>query len=34
MIEQTLGRRTRSGKDRLAAKNIRVLSNDVAHVVT
>ena len=32
VIEQTLRRHSRSGKDRLAAKNIRMLSNDAAHI--
>ena len=33
VIEQTLRRYAGPGKDRLAAKNIRMLSNDAAHVV-
>src|SRR4029077_8906357 len=32
MVEQTLRRDTCSGKDWFAAKNIRMLSNDAAHV--
>src|SRR5260370_20003224 len=32
MVEQTLRRDTCAGKDWFAAKNIRMLSNDAAHV--
>ena len=32
VIEQTLCRHSRSGKDQLPAKNIRMLSHDAAHI--